>query len=266
MICQVFATYLPRFRNDSAMEKMRLRKPCKKWFRSWFTSRIWWSDLLSCELFSVCLKTCISLISQVISQGFATFLPRFWNVMAMPSCNTSALASQCTHRVFARHLPGVCYHVGKLVHHASRFRRWSATFLQRVCQGLEMYLTYHPAMHMSRFRNALTRSSQGICQELLTRKHWSRHSSWALVIGEKLQVICHIIAMCMPRFGNGFALTSCRVSAKASDSIHQVFARCLPLVLRSSLGRFCIKSATLLQCVCQGLEMTLPGKNEIARA
>jgi len=29
-----------------------------------------------------------------------------------------------------------------------------------------MYLPYHPAMHLSRFRNALTGASLGVCQEL----------------------------------------------------------------------------------------------------
>jgi hypothetical protein len=81
---------------------------------------------------------------------------------------------------------GVCQElVNRKTARATRVKRSSwkksckrlATNLQRDCQGLEMYLPYHFTIHLPRFRNALNRSSQGVCQELVTRKHCSRHSS-----------------------------------------------------------------------------------------
>jgi hypothetical protein len=42
------------------------------------------------------------------------------------------------------------------------------------------------------------------------------------------QVISHVFATCLPRFGQVFAVSSCNVFVKVSQCTHQVFARCLP--------------------------------------
>jgi hypothetical protein len=166
MICQVFATYLPRFRNDSAMEKIRLRKPCKIWFRSWFTSRIWWSDLLF-------MRVMLSVSQSMYQSDFTSDQPRFCNVFAkILKCNSHAI-------------------------------------LQHICTCI--------AMHSPGLRKAFARSL------LPCRK--ARAPRVKIKIP---QLISHVFATCLPRFGNVFAESSCNAYVKVSQCTHQVFARCLP--------------------------------------
>jgi hypothetical protein len=72
------------------------------------------------------------------------------------------------------------------------------------------------------------------------------------------QVISHVFATCLPRFGNVFDVSSCNAFVKVSQCTHQVFARCLPgasdqealLALLEPSARHRRKAASDLPHIC----------------
>jgi len=97
------------------------------------------------------------------------------------------------------------------VSHRSEDCNSFAKLLQCVYHILIMSLPKNPATHLPWLHNVLTWYSQGIYQRLVPRWQCSHTSSRALIVGEKLKVICQSFAICLPGSQNDSARRKMRL-------------------------------------------------------
>jgi len=77
---------------------------------------------------------------QMICQSFEACLPRSGNAFGETSFNATALASQCTHQIFTRHLPGACEQVALLTRSIRALVTWE--ILQFISHVFANYLPW----------------------------------------------------------------------------------------------------------------------------